>query len=915
MTVRNLNYLTAPRTVAIIGASGRPASVGSTVMRNLLTGGFAGTIQLVNPKYREIDGRPCVASVAELADTPDMAVIATPPRTVPGLIGELGRKGTRAAIVLTAGLDDLRKEMLDASRPYCLRILGPNCIGLMVPTIGLNASFASRAPLSGDLAFVSQSGALITAVVDWAAGRGIGFSQVVSLGEMADVDLGDMLDYLATDRSTRAVLLYVEAVTHAPKFLSAARRAARLKPVIVVKSGRHAGGAHAALSHTGALAGSDAAYDAAFRRSGLLRVKTLDDLFAAAETLARVPRLGGERLAILTNGGGAGVLASDELQDFDGKLASLGAGTLAALDRVLPPTWSRGNPVDIIGDADTARYADALHVLLSDEESDAVLVLHCPTATVSATDAARTVVDAIAKARNGTRNNPVLTCWLGDAAVKEAREIFAQNKISTFETTSQAITGFMQLVGYARAQTELMQVPPSVATERTYDAATAAQEIEKILVSGRSVASASETQAILAAYGIPINRAVLARDAAEVRIMASDILRSSAACAVKIASPDISHKSDVGGVRLDLESPESAVRAADEMMQHIIKVRPAARIDGYTVEPMVSRPHSVDVIVGMNVDQTFGPMMLFGAGGVAVEVMRDSALALPPLDALLARQLIDETRVARLLAGYRDRPAAKLDDLIDVLVRVSDFVIAHPEIRELDINPLLVDENGVIAIDARMKLASEVANPRMPLAIRPYPSHLQQIVQIAGGGEMTVRPIRPNDEPSYARFLASISPDDIRLRLFSGRRSFPHTFIAHLTQIDYAREMAFVAIDNRTRELLGVSRLVLDPDLTHGEFGILVRSDMQGRGIGWHLMQALFKYAQNEGVKEVSGIVHVENKNMLDMARQLGCASRNVEGDAALREVVWRSGEIERKDIERKQTINTARAASTSRST
>jgi acetyltransferase len=907
MTVRNLNYLTAPRTVALIGASARPGSVGYTVMRNLLTGGFAGTIQLVNPKYRQIDGRPCVASVAELAEAPELAVIATPPQTVPGLIGELGRKCTRAAIILTAGLGDLKKEMLDASRPYCLRILGPNCIGLMAPTIGLNASFASRAPLSGDLAFVSQSGALITAVVDWAAGRGIGFSQVVSLGEMADVDLGDMLDHLATDSSTRAVLLYVEAVTHAPKFLSAARRAARLKPVIVVKSGRHAGGAHAALSHTGALAGSDAAYNAAFRRSGLLRVKTLDDLFAAAETLARVPRLGGERLTILTNGGGAGVLASDELQDFDGKLAVLDTGALTALDQVLPPTWSRGNPVDIIGDADTARYSNALNVLLSDEQSDAVLVLHCPTATVSATDAARTVVDAIAKMRDGARNNPVLTCWLGDAAVKDAREIFAQNKVPTFETTSEAVTGFMQLVGYAHAQAELMQVPPSVKTERRYDAVAAAREIEKILLSDRSVASASETKSILAAYGIPVNRAVLARDAVEVGTIASNILSNSAACVVKIASPDISHKSDVGGVRLGLESSESAVRASQEMAQHITSVRPDVRIEGFTVEPMVNRPHAVEIIVGMNVDQTFGPMMLFGAGGVAVEVMRDSALALPPLDALLARQMIGETRIARLLGGYRDRPAAKLDDLVEILVRVSDLIIAHPEIRELDINPVLIDENGVIAIDARMKVASEAANPRMPLSIRPYPSHLQQIVQIEGGGEMTVRPIRPDDEPSYARFFAAISADEIRLRFFSGRRSFPHTFVAHLTQIDYAREMAFVAIDNRSRELLGVSRLVLDPDLTRGEFGILVRSDMQARGIGWQLMEALLRYARSQGVTEVKGIVHVENKNMLEMAHQLGFACKSVEGDAALREVVWCPVDRETKPLVNAADVSTSR--------
>jgi acetyltransferase len=440
-----------------------------------------------------------------------------------------------------------------------------------------------------------------------------------------------------------------------------------------------------------------------------------------------------------------------------------------------------------------------------------------------------------------------------------------------------------------------MQVPPSIAVERPYDAAAAARDIETILASGRSVASALETKSILAAYGIPVNSAVLARDASEVRMIASNILRSSAACVVKIASPDISHKSDVGGVRLGLESAESAVCAANEMTDHIRSVRPDARIDGFTVEPMVDKPRAVEAIVGMNVDQTFGPMMLFGAGGVAVEVMRDSALALPPLDALLARQMIAETRVARLLGGYRDRPPAKLDDLVDVLVRASDLVIAHREIRELDINPLLVDENGVIAIDARMKLASEATNPRMPLAIRPYPSHLRQTVQIKDGGEMIVRPIRPDDAASYARFLAAISPEDIRLRFLVGRRSFPHAFVAHLTQIDYAREMAFVAVDQQTRELLGVSRLVLDPDLTHGEFGILVRSDRQGRGIGRQLMKTLLDYARNEGVEEVRGIVHVENRTMLEMARQLGFVSRNMGGDPALREVVWRVAEMTEK--------------------
>ena len=888
MTIRNLTHLTAPKSVALIGASPQPGSVGLTVTRNLLSGSFAGDISLINPKYSAIEGRRCFASVNDLPDAPDLAVIATPPAAVPGLIADLGRKGTRAAVVLTAGLGSQSQAMLGAARPYCLRILGPNCIGLMIPHVGLNASFAHRAPLAGDLAFVSQSGALITAVIDWAAARDIGFSHVVSLGEMADIDLGDMLDYLATDHSSRAILLYVEAVTHAPKFLSAARRAARLKPVVVVKSGRHAGGARAALSHTGALAGSDAGYDAAFRRSGLLRVKTLDDLFAAAEILARAPQLNGERLAILTNGGGAGVLAADELQDAQGSLATLDAAMIAALDKVLPSTWSHGNPIDIIGDANAKRYTDALHLLLRDAQTDAVLVLHCPIATMSGRDAASAVIEEIRLSHSETNlRKPVITCWLGEDAAKEPRELFAAAGVPTFSTTSEAVTGFMQLVGYARAQTELMQTPPVATGKRIYDTQEVNREILGILQSGRTVASALETKGILAAYGIPTNKAVLAKDAAEVRTIAAEVLKQAQACVIKIASPDISHKSDVGGVHLGLQSAISAEQAAGEMLARIKTELPEARIDGFTVEPMISRPHALEIIVGMSIDPTFGPMMLFGAGGVAVEVLRDSALGLPPLDTLLARRMIAETRIASLLAGYRDRPAVDIDGLADVLVRASDLIIAHPEIRELDINPLLVDENGVIAIDARLKLANQQTSPRPELSIRPYPAHLEKTVIIDGIGPVTLRPVRPDDEPRYLPFFAAVSPDDIRLRFFTGRRTFPHAFLAQLTQIDYAREMAFVAIKEGTGELLGVSRLVLDPDRIKGEFGILVRSALQGYGLGWHLMHALMSYARCEGVEEVTGLVHIENRLMLKMASELGFDAHHVPGDPTVREVVW----------------------------
>lgn len=888
MTIRNLDKLFQPKSVALIGASPQPNSVGRMVMRNLLAGGFLGDLYFINPHHTEIDGHPCQSSVFDLMKAPDLAVIATPAPTVPALIADLGRRGTRAAIVLSAGLGPMKQQMLDESKPYCLRILGPNCLGLMLPPCGLNASFGNRMALPGDLAFISQSGALITAVVDWAASRGIGFSQVVSLGEMADIDLGDMLDFLTAHRETRAILLYVEAVTHAPKFVSAARRAARVKPVIVVKSGRHAGGAHAALSHTGALAGSDQAYDAVFRRCGVLRVKTLDDLFAATETLARIYKPRGDRLAILTNGGGAGVLAADELQDQQGVLATLDPATLAALDQVLPQSWSHGNPIDIIGDADCARYQLSLERLLSDEGADAVLVLHCPTATVEPTDAASATIEAIAK-HDPSFKKPVFTCWLGGDAVKPARDLFEKSKLPTFETTSEAVTGFMQLVGWQRAQTELMQTPPSWSGDYPVDQEAVRSKIRAILQSGRTVMTALETKSVLTAYGIPTITSHSARSPEDVRSAAIEALKLSQACVIKIASPDISHKSDVGGVSLDLASPDAAEAAARAMLSRVAIAAPEARIDGFTVEPMIKKPHGIETIIGMSVDSTFGPMLLFGAGGVAVEVLRDSAQALPPLDELLAHRLISETRIARLLAGYRDHPPADIGAIANVLMRVSDMIVNHPEIRELDINPLLVDENGVIAVDARMKIADEQASPRPPLSIRPYPKHLKKELSLSGLGNIQVRPVRPDDERRYIGFFQSVSKEDIRNRFFTAQSVFPHEFLAALTQIDYSREMALVAILPSSGELIGVSRLALEPDRLRGEFGILVRSDKQGKGLGWKLMTSLLDYAEIEGVEEIYGFVQAENTRMLSMARELGFTSEPTEDDAGMRRVVWHS--------------------------
>jgi acetyltransferase len=880
MTVRNLDRLLQPRSVALIGAGTRSGSVGLITARNLLAGGFKGPVWFVNPQHRSIEGHPCLASIAELPQAPDLAVIATPAAAVPATIAELAARGTRAAVVITAGVrDQLQREMLQGACPHLLRIQGPNCLGLMVPGIGLNASFAHQPPPDGELAFLSQSGALITAIIDWARSRKVGFSAIVSLGEMADVDFGDLLDYLAGDNKSRAILLYVEAVTHAPKFLSAARRAARAKPVIVVKAGRSASGAKAALSHTAALVGSDAAYEAAFRRAGLLRVRELDDLFSAAEILARHPRIAGESLAILTNGGGAGVLAADHLADAHGGLATLSASTVTALDRVLPSTWSRSNPVDIVGDADPLRYTRALEIVTEDAAVNAVLVMNCPTALASSLDVAQAVVAAVDRRRGAQiANKPVISNWLGEEASRDARELFAAKDIASFASPAAAIDGFMFLVRYARAQEQLMRTPPSLPEDLGLDTASAAATIAAAVAAGRRHLSEVEGKKLLSAYGIPTVPTQVAPDAAAVAELAAPLIAAHGACVVKILSEDILHKSDIGGVRLGLERPEEAKQAAADMLARVRRLLPDARVQGFTVQPMVRRKNAHELILGMSLDQTFGPLLLFGAGGTAVEVVRDTAHALPPLDLNLAQDLMRQTRIWRLLQGYRDRPAAAIGQIAEALVRLGYLACRHPEVRELDINPLLADEAGIIALDARVAVACEP--PRVALAIRPYPSEWSTEVTIDSLGAVRIRPIRPQDEALHTEFFAHVTAQDRTLRFFTAAPDLSHRFLARLTQIDYAREMAFVAVQADSGRLLAVARFVADPDYTAGEYAILVRSDLKGRGLGWKLMQHLIAYARAEGLTQLYGFVLAGNTTMLQMCRSLGFSVR-AEPDSA----------------------------------
>jgi acetyltransferase len=877
MSTYRLDRLFSPRSIALVGASPRDKSIGREVLRNLRDGGFEGPISLVNPFHAEIDGQRTIGKLQDIKDPPDVVIVAVPPVAVLDTIVAASAVGAAVAIVLTAGLGHGPGSIADAvqttARSKGLRVVGPNCLGVIAPAAKFNGSFAARMPAAGDLALISQSGAIAAGMVEWAAERGAGFSAVASVGDQIDVDVGDLLDHFALDRATRAILLYVEGVTDSRKFMSAARAAARVKPVVVVKGGRHAAGARAAATHTGALAGSDAVYDTAFRRAGLLRVDNLAELFAAAETLGRIRAMEGKRLAILTNGGGIGVLAVDHLANLGGTIAGLSTATRARLDKVLPPTWSQSNPVDIIGDADSDRYCAALEALLDDPENDAVLVMNVSTAVGVSPDVAAAVARSVTAYRERhPRAKPVMAVWLGTTA--RTAPTFHAAGIPSYATESDAISGLMHLVRYNEAARALMDTPPSWPEHFTPDPVSARRIVAGALADGRSWLDPIETANVLRAYRIDTIPTVVAENPDQAAAAAAALVAQGLAVVVKIHSRDIVHKSDVGGVRLNLTSTNAVRDAAANIIAQARAARPAAKILGVTVQPMIVRPQARELIAGIADDATFGPVIVFGHGGTGVEVIDDKALALPPLDLKMAHALIARTRVSRLLRGYRNVPAANEAEVAVTLIKLAQLAADVPEIRELDINPLLADPSGVTALDARIAIATVAArawgrgHPRF--AIRPYPIEWERAVTLADGMKIFVRPIRPEDEGLFPQFFEQTTQEDLRMRFFAPVKSVSHAFMARLTQLDYSRAMAFVALDERGKDLLGVVRFHADSIYETAEYAILLRSDLKGRGLGWRLMELIVEYSRNEGLKRIEGQVLAENTTMLRMCREQG---------------------------------------------
>ncbi|HEX5461004.1 MAG TPA: acetate--CoA ligase family protein [Steroidobacteraceae bacterium] len=875
MSSRNLQYLFKPRSVALIGASDRAHSVGATVMRNLLHGGFQGPVWPVNLRHERIAGSKAYRRVEDLPQAPDLAVICTPPVTVPGIVAALGSRGSRAAIVISSGLEQrsaeggtLASAMLRAAGRHQLRILGPNCIGLLVPGIGLNASFAHAGAIPGHLAFVAQSGALTTALLDWAQPRGVGFSHFISLGNASDIDFGDLLDHLGRDHETRAILLYIESITSARKFMSAARAAARSKPVIVVKSGRTAESARAAQSHSGALAGSDAVYDAAFRRAGILRVDALRELFDAAEILSRWKTYAGPRLAIVTNGGGPAVLATDALVRSGGTIATFSAESVRSLAAVLPGGSGGGNPLDLGGDARPDRYLAALDVVLQDPGVDALLVMHAPTAVTSVVEVAEATSPLLS---SGPR--PALACWLGSQSRDKGGVRPAADTVPVYSTPEEAIGAFQHVVHYHESQALLLQAPPAKVVADRADMGAARAVIERALGENRRMLTEPESKGILAMYGIPVVETRTVRDLKELGSAATAI---GYPVALKILSPDITHKSDVGGVALNLESCEELQRAAIAMSSRCRKMIPDARIDGFTVQKMIRRGGAHELFAGIATDATFGPTILFGQGGMAVELIADRAIALPPLNARLASDLIARTRVHRLLLGYRGRAAIDMSALERALESLSRLAADLPEIIELDVNPLLADEHGVIALDARIRIERTACRGSERFAIRPYPTELEEHIELEGR-PLLIRPIRPEDFAQHKRFLARCSAEDLHARFLATFRELPDADIARLTQIDYDREMALIAEDRSEpsgTEILGVARVSTDPDNSEAEFAVMVRSDLKRRGLGRLLLGKLVSYCRERGTSRLRGDVLSHNTSMLELGAELGFSTR-----------------------------------------
>ncbi|HBD08641.1 MAG TPA: GNAT family N-acetyltransferase [Syntrophobacteraceae bacterium] len=902
MSIFNLDKVFKPQSVVVIGASDKPGNVGQAVLRNLREGGYDQPVYVVNPKYRSVLEIPTHRSVLDIGKEIDLAVVATPLAVAPQIVRECVQAKVAGVIIVSAGGREIGAEGLEIERAIkeeaergSIRVVGPNCLGLISTGSKLNASFASHMALPGSLAFVSQSGAICTAILDLSLKRRIGFSHFVSIGSMLDVDFGDLINYLGNDPGVRSIVLYMESLTNIRKFMSAARAVSRIRPIVALKSGRCAAGARAAKSHTGAMVGDDAVYDAAFERAGIVRVDTIEELFDCAELMAKQPRPAGPGLAIITNAGGPGVMAADALASYGMEPAMLTPDTHGSLNEILPAAWSHGNPIDILGDATAERYGQAIEVCFAAQEMDALLVILTPQAMTDPS-AVATVLTEVLKGRQvghqlrrlldrmetalteGLRGQrySVFAAWMGGVDVEQGRAILHEAGIPTYETPERAVSAFVHMFSYQRNLELLQQLSPKSQVAEDCDRTGAGGVIRRALSNGASQLGELDSKAVLRAYGIPVVRTLLAENL-------NDVLRLVPSLgyplAMKLASPDISHKTDVQGVQLNLFNEEDLRNAYHRIMNGVRERQPEAQVLGVTVQPMLQRV-DYELIVGSRRDSSFGPIVLFGMGGIASEILRDQAIALCPLNRLLARRIMEKTKIYQLLKGFRNRPPADLAALEEVLVRLAQLVTDFPEIVELDINPLVVSNGTPCAVDARIVLApSDVPSP-MHLVISPYPNQYESHVTTKGNLELLVRPIKPEDASLLEALFTTLSPRSIFLRFFSPMKEIPQEMLARFTQIDYDRDMALVAIDQAESQerMLGVARLVGDPDGVQADFAVLVGDPWQGKGVGAELLKRLMRIARERGFHSLTGTVLAENTTMLALGRRFGFTIKSGAG-------------------------------------
>lgn len=868
-----LENMLNPKVVALIGASEKEGSVGNQIMRNLLIGKEKRKIYPINPNYQTVMGLKCFPSITQVPEHVDLAVIAIPAKSVPSVVEECGRSGVDGIVIISSGFREageegakLEQEIKRLQEKYGFRVLGPNCLGFIRPHESMNATFLRSQPEPGEIAFISQSGALGAAILDWAVSTHIGFSMFASLGSMLDIDFGDLIDYLGEDPRTRSIIIYMEGVGSARKFMSAARGFARTKPIIILKPGKYVESARAVKSHTGALAGNFEVYRAAFRRAGVVRVDEIEDLFNCASVLDSRYLPAGPNIAVITNAGGPGVIAADAIIDNLGELADLSSETVAALNKFLPPQWSRGNPVDILGDADVERYCKTLEVCLSDPKIDGVVVLYTPQGAAKSTELAQRVVEIARK-----KIKPILTVWMGENEVEEARRIFYQNDVPTYPTPEKAIKTYMYMYRYKRNLELLYETPEELSVDLSPPKSHLKLIIRKAVAEGRTNLTQAEIDKFFDAYRIPRPEAHLAKNEDEAAAAAS---RLGYPVVLKVASPDIVHKSDVGGVVVGINSEESLRKEYKAMMESIKKALPQAKVDGVYVQKM--KKFDYELILGARKDKDFGAVILFGQGGIGVEFYKDFSIALPPLNQTLARRLMEETKIYRAISrGLRNKPPVDMKALEEIVVRFSNLIVDFPEFAEIDINPLAASKGEITALDARATIdveALRLTDPYGHLSILPYPTKYVVPWRLKDGTEVILRPIRPEDEQIEYEFIKGLSEETSRFRFFRVIKDLSHEDLVRFCNIDYDREMAIIAElrEGDKKKEIGVARLITEPGKKRGEFAIVLADKYQGKGLGTKLMDMLIEIAQEKGLESIYGIIMRENKKMLRLAQKMG---------------------------------------------